>query len=143
MSIESISTPAQIAASFRAIHELRPHVTSPDQLVQQVERQFKVGYTLVGIREGEEYVSVTGFRLMEFLAWGKVIYIDDLVTLPEARGKGHGGMLLDYVRDRAIEHNCDAVHLDTGYARHLAHRLYLNKGFQFSSHHLALNLRSK
>ena len=37
-----------------------------------------------------------------------------------------------------IGHQCDGLHLDPGYARHDAHRLYLRKGLQFNSHHLAL-----
>ncbi len=38
------------------------------------------------------------------------------------------------------EQGCNAVHLDSGYQRHAAYRLYLNKGFVLSSHHLALKL---
>ena len=37
-----------------------------------------------------------------------------------------------------IGHQCDGLHLDPGYARHDAHRLYLSKGLQFNCHHLAL-----
>jgi ribosomal protein S18 acetylase RimI-like enzyme len=32
---------------------------------------------------------------------GKHFYIDDLSTLPESRGKGYGGMLLDHVIELA------------------------------------------
>jgi hypothetical protein len=35
---------------------------------------------------------------------------------------------------------CDEVHLDTGFSRHDAHRLYLNKGFKLSCHHMSLQL---
>jgi GNAT superfamily N-acetyltransferase len=140
MHIETIATPTQIAACFRALKELRPHLTSPEALVAQVERQMQAGYQLAGIRGADDYVSAVGYRLLEFLAWGKVLYVDDLITLPEARGSGYGGQLLDYVKEQAIRQQCDAVHLDTGYARHAAHKLYLSKGYELNCHHLALKL---
>jgi hypothetical protein len=48
--------------------------------------------------------------------------------------------LLDYVIDYAKEHNCAQVHLDTGYQRNAAHKVYLARGFQLNCHHLALDL---
>ena len=81
--------------------------------------------------------SAAGFRLAEFMAWGRVLYIDDLTTLPEARGQGFAGLLLDWLAEYARQQGCQAVHLDTGYTRHAAHRVYLSKGFELSSHHMA------
>lgn len=95
---------------------------------------------MAGIRGSADFVSVVGYRFFESLAYGKLVKIDDLVTLPEARGQGHGGRLIDYVRQEAVANQCASIHLDTGYTRHLAHRLYLDKGFEFSCHHLALRL---
>ena len=78
--------------------------------------------------------------MANFLAWGKVLYIDDLVTEPLQKRQGLGGALLDWLVVEANKLGCDAVHLDTGYARHDAHRLYLNKGFVMSSHHMSKKL---
>jgi GNAT superfamily N-acetyltransferase len=86
-------------------------------------------------------MSVAGYRFMEALAWGKFIYIDDLVTHPDARGKGYAAQLLDYVKDLAIEHDLDAVHLDSGPTRLDAHRLYHSKRYFISAHHFQLNLK--
>lgn len=86
---------------------------------------------------GVELGSAAGFRFCEFLAWGRVLYIDDLTTIPSARGKGYAGALLDWLTEQAAQQGCDAVHLDTGYTRHAAHRLYLSKGFEMTSHHMA------
>jgi GNAT superfamily N-acetyltransferase len=59
------------------------------------------------------------------LAWGKVLYIDDLITDSETRRSGHGGKLLKWVIEQGKKANCDQVHLDSGPQRHDAHRLYL------------------
>jgi GNAT superfamily N-acetyltransferase len=139
--IEQIESAEQIAACFSAFLALRPHLRSAEELVQRVQTQQQAGYRVAGIREGDLYAGVVGFRPMDTLAWGKIIYIDDLSTLPEARGRGHAGALLDYVRSLAVEQDCDAVHLDSGYTRLDAHRLYLNKGFVLAAHHFALKLR--
>lgn len=71
---------------------------------------------------------------------GKQIYIDDLTTSEDGRGKGYGSALLDFVIDLAISKGYDCVSLDSGPSRHTAHRLYLNKGFQINSLHFVKDL---
>jgi hypothetical protein len=47
---------------------------------------------------------------------------------------------MDWMVAHARANGCQGVHLDTGYTRHAAHRLYLRKGLQLNCHHLALDL---
>jgi GNAT superfamily N-acetyltransferase len=129
----------QIDACFEVFLALRPHL-SREAFLAQVLRQQAQGYRILALRENGMVCSAAGFRLCEFLAWGRVLYIDDLSTLPELRGKGHAGQLLDWLIAHAEQQHCAAVHLDTGYGRHDAHRLYLNKGFLLSSHHMSKSL---
>jgi GNAT superfamily N-acetyltransferase len=72
---------------------------------------------------------------------GRSIYIDDLCTLPEARGKGHAKALLQHVLKEAREEELQSIHLDSGHQRHDAHRLYLNFGFDITAHHFAMELK--
>jgi len=128
-----------LLSCFPAFQSLRPHLNA-ETFIQQVTRQASQGYRIIAVRLGNQVPSAAGYRIAEFLAWGKVLYIDDLTTLESARGQGHGGALLDWLIAHAREQGCNAVHLDSGYQRHAAHRLYLRKGFVLSSHHLALTL---
>jgi len=128
---------SEIDACFSAFKALRPHLNS-DEFLSQVRRQQQQSYQILALRTGETIPSAAGFRFAEFLAWGKVLYIDDLTTLPEFRGRGHGDLLMGWMIEHAKSHGCRGVHLDTGYARHAAHRLYLRKGMRFDCHHLAL-----
>lgn len=141
MSVEIFlaDTDAEIEACFPAFQALRPHIELPSFL-PQVRRQQAQGYRILALRHEGMVKSAAGFRFAEFLAWGKVLYIDDLTTLPDERGQGFAGSLLDWLIAHAREYQCQAVHLDSGYARHAAHRLYLHKGFLLTSHHLAFNL---
>lgn len=142
MNTPSIFLPkddGQIESCFDAFSILRPHL-SPELFLPQVRRQESQGYQIVAVMEEGQVSSVAGFRLCEFLAWSRILYIDDLSTQPSSRGKGYAGMLLDWLTDHAQQQGCNAIHLDTGYARHAAHRVYLSKGFELSSHHMAKTL---
>jgi GNAT superfamily N-acetyltransferase len=130
-------TDEDIQACFPAFNALRPHV-QPEQFLPQVRRQQSQGYQILALAQEGVVRSVAGFRLTEFLAWGRVVYIDDLSTLPGERGQGFAGLLLDWLIRHAQENGCRGLHLDSGYARHAAHRLYLNKGLQLNCHHFAL-----
>lgn len=127
----------EIQGCFPVFKVLRPHL-SEDGFLPQVRRQQAQDYKILALKHEGIVKSAAGFRIAEFLAWGKVLYIDDLITLPEEKKRGYAGELLDWLIAYAQNHQCDEVHLDTGYTRHDAHRLYLRKGFQFKSHHLAL-----
>jgi hypothetical protein len=69
-----------------------------------VLRQKSQGYGLCYLRDSQTVVAAAGYRLLEFLAWGKVLYVDDLITLPEKRDSGYAGAvdgLADLARTRA------------------------------------------
>jgi GNAT superfamily N-acetyltransferase len=130
---------ADVEDCFAAFHALRPQLQRA-QFLPQIRRQQLQSYRILALRADGQVVSVAGFRYGEFLAWGKVLYVDDLSTLPEARGRGFGSRLLRWLIEHARARGCAALHLDSGYARHDAHRLYLRHGLRLSSHHLALQL---
>jgi len=139
VEITLINDHSGLKGCFDAFQVLRPHLNLNDFL-SQVDRQREQGYQVLALAENSRVVSVAGFRISEFLAWGKMLYIDDLSTLPEARSRGYGEQLLDWLISHAKDNGCQAVHLDSGYGRHVAHKLYLKKGFLLSSHHLSLVL---
>ncbi len=121
------------------MHALRPHLPETDFL-KTVNEMIHEGYQMTFIEEDGIAASVIGFRYLQFLFNGKHIYIDDLSTLPQYRGKGYGGKLLDYVADFAKQKGFSIVTLDSGHHRSDAHRLYMNKGFKISSHHFSKEL---
>jgi GNAT superfamily N-acetyltransferase len=138
--IQSAADAAGILKCWKVMHELRPHLKE-DSFVALVTEMIKEGYRLAFIEGDEGYaISAIGFRYQQFLYSGKHFYIDDLSTLPEARGKGHAGRLLDHVCALAKQQGFNVVTLDSGHQRFAAHRLYLNKGFVIASHHFSKKL---
>ena len=130
---------ATLARCFELFAVLRPHLDLA-RFLASVREQAREGYRVIYAETDGEIAAAAGFRVGRFLAWGKVLYIDDLIAHPERRRRGAGGALLDWLFAHARELGCDAVHLDSGYQRNHAHRLYLNKGFVLSSHHFAAPL---
>jgi len=124
----------EIEGCWEVVQALRPHLKKESFLLQ-VREMMADGYQMIFITDGEVTVAFAGFRNMHMLYSGKIIYIDDLSTLPHYRGKGYGGMLLDHIHKLAKETGKSGVHLDSGYHRNDAHRLYLNKGYKLASHH--------
>lgn len=129
----------QIGSCYEIMQQLRPHLTSQEKFVEQVHGQLEQGYHLAYIQAEGKVKSLAGFRFLEFLAWGKVLYIDDLISDSHARRNGYATRLLKWVIDEAKKAQVDQVHLDSGPLRHDAHRLYLNHGFKIIGHHFALN----
>ena len=134
--------PDETGLAFRALAALRPHLRDAAQLVDLVDRvQRPNGYRLLAAFEPdlEHAVAVAGFRVAHSLAWGRYLYVDDLSTVPEARGRGHARRLLRWLALEAEREGCDQFHLDSGFGpeRADAHRLYLNERMTVASLHFA------
>lgn len=141
MSEERELSPEETDLAFGPMRELRPHLASVEDFVARVNgAQRPEGYRLVASFAGGDVVSVGGFRRLHTLAWGDLIYIDDLVTLESHRGQGHAHRLLEWIEAEARRLGCGQVHLDSASHRHAAHRLYLNEHFQISSFHFSREL---
>jgi GNAT superfamily N-acetyltransferase len=122
--------------------ELRPHLKEefyPDAVHQTLADN----RMLIFVEENDVAVSAAVFEWGYNLYRGKYIYIDDLTTLPQSRGKGYASQLLDWIMEYAKEKEFDQVHLDSGVnaGRFDAHRLYLNKGFNVTSLHFAMKVK--
>lgn len=139
--------PADAGLALPALQALRPHVPHTASLpaltvyLRTVEPE---GYRLVGaFEEGRtEAAAVAGYRLFTMLAFGRVLYVDDLSTLPEARGRGHARALLTWLEDEARRQGCVGLHLDSGVGEHrfAAHRLYHAAGLNVTSLHFERSL---
>lgn len=99
------------------------------------------GYGLAYLSDGGVR-AVAGFRVSECLAWGKFMYVDDLVSKDGERSKGYGGELFDWLVEHARSEGCDQFHLDSGVQRFAAHRFYLNRRMFIEAHHFGLKLKS-
>jgi GNAT superfamily N-acetyltransferase len=127
---------ADLARCLPALLQLRGHL-SRVSCREQILRQQAAGYRLVFLEAGGRVRSVAGYRLLENLAWGKFLYVDDLVTRTDARDRGYGGRLLTWLIGEARRLGCAEFHLDSGVQRHAAHAFYFKHRLHINSYHFA------
>jgi GNAT superfamily N-acetyltransferase len=140
MKVCIAETDEEIAACYRIMSELRPHL-SQDSFVPLVRRLGKTtGLRLAYLSEGAEIRAVAGYRISEWLAGGKYLEIEDLVSKASDRSKGYGGALFDWLINLAAEHHCRQVRLVSNVRRTDAHRFYLRKGMSLEAHYFSIDV---
>lgn len=130
---------ADVEICKEAILEFRGNLdpeTVVDQVFQMISNE---GFELAFLPDADnkKAAAFIGYRKLNLLRTGPMIYVDDLFTFSEFRGLGYAGALLDYVASEAANEGIKSIHLDSGYPLHTAHRLYLNKGYYLACNHFA------
>jgi GNAT superfamily N-acetyltransferase len=141
-SVRIADSDDDIRSCFPVMRQLRPGYEA-DGFVTQLRRQREQGYRLALLTDDDAVVAVAGYRMGENLAWGKYLYVDDLVTDNARRSSGYGAELMEWLRSVAREAGCDELHLDSGVQRFAAHRFYLNLRMNITSHHFVEELRPR
>ncbi len=77
MMIEHAETDEQIAATFDVMAQLRPHLVRTDYVrlirgLMETER-----FRLVTLLDGGEVRAVAGYRFMDMLYCGRLLYLED------------------------------------------------------------------
>ena len=125
------------------MRQLRPH-HSEDSFLDLVLRAMArpEPYRLSAWVDGDRVLAVAGHRRGECLAWGRYVYVYDLVSDEAARGRGAAWRLMEGVAAEARADGFDQLHLDSGVGptRFTAHRFYLRMGFDITSHHFERDL---
>lgn len=132
--IRDAVTDGDISACHGVMSQLRPHVAA-DAFVGRVRRMERDGYRLAFIADADVVRAVAGYRYLDQLVRGRVLYVDDLVTDAGARSQGYGDALLDWLFEKARASGCTALELDSGVQRKDAHRFYFRKRMTISAYH--------
>jgi GNAT superfamily N-acetyltransferase len=139
--VKEALTDAEIARVYPVMRELRPHVASAAEFLERVRRQQKQsGWRLICVEDAGVPVAVAGFRISEWLAWGKALYVDDLICLESHRGQGFAEALMHWMEELARKEGCAEFHLDSGTHRLAAHRFYHRLKLGIASFHFQKKL---
>jgi GNAT superfamily N-acetyltransferase len=138
VGVKLAESDAEIERCYPVIAQLRPHVTAKE-FVDRVRAQQAQGYRLAYLlaEDSGEAVAVAGFRVMEMLATGRTLYVDDLVTDEAQRSRGYGKAMLDWLQAHARDAGCATFSLDSGTQRREAHAFYFREGMRVTSFHFA------
>ncbi len=134
------TTDVEIKACYPVMQQLRP-AYSEVTFLTQTKKQMQEGYHLAYLKDGRHICSLAGYRYSECLAWGRFLYVDDLITGSEQRSKGYGKLLLEWLVQQAKSHQCCQLHLDSGVQRLDAHRFYEVQEMAKTGYHYAIELK--
>lgn len=140
MDIRLLASEDEIRRCFAVLHELRPHIADPGQLLACVRVMLSEGVSFVALEDEGEIATVATFRIRTMLATGVTMYVDDLVTASHARSRGYGKAMLHWLMDHARERGCQTFSLDSGTFRAEAHAFYFREGLRITSFHFARKL---
>jgi diamine N-acetyltransferase len=94
-------------------------------LQNRLAEMFAAGYQCVGVLAGPvanestgQLLGLAGFSVRTHCFSGRVMYVENVVLLPEARGAGAGQALMRWLEARALRAGCTMVTLDC-YAKNL------------------------
>jgi GNAT superfamily N-acetyltransferase len=139
MTIQLVESDTDLERISGVFLELRGSFTRAG-LLAQMKRQWEAGYRVAYVACDGDVLCVAGFVVTEKLAWGKHLYVDDLVTAAGRRSEGAGAAMIEWLKAYAQRMGCGELHLDSGVQRHDAHRFYRREGFDITSHHFAIRL---
>jgi GNAT superfamily N-acetyltransferase len=129
MIFRELTTDRDLIAAFPLMASLRDRIRE-DTFLAEVRRQQVEGYRLHGAFDGDRLLALAGVRRTHTLARGEHLFVDDLVTAADERGRGHGRALLAWLAERAAESGIRRVHLDS---RSTARGFYEKLGFTFAT----------
>lgn len=138
--IKLAETDNEIERCFPVMAHLRPHLLQAE-FVGRVRSQQAQGYRLTFLEDDGAVVAAAGFRVMEILATGRTLYVDDLVTEETKRSRGYGKAMLGWLQEFARQAGCETFSLDSGTHRQEAHAFYFRERLRVTSFHFARKLR--
>ena len=79
MKVHIAESDAHLRHVSGVLLQLRP-AFDIERLVAQIKEQMRQGYRVAYVEDASEVLCVAGFVVGTKLAWGKHVYVDDLVT---------------------------------------------------------------
>ncbi len=140
MEIKELFSEQETKAAFGTMRQLRTHLSEEEYIGAVGRMRRSDGYRLVAAFDGGEVKCVAGFRVQELLAYGKVLYVDDLVADERARSGSYGRQVMDWLVEEAKRSGCGKLQLDSGVQRYRAHGFYFREGMKISSYHFVKDL---
>jgi len=138
--IRPITSEGDLRTAWPVAQQLRPHLDE-DGFVAQSLRQFDGGFMATALYDDDGVPrAFAGWRVMEMLATGKQVYVDDLVTDETLRSRGYGKTILDWLKIEAKRLGCARLQLDSGTFRKDAHAFYLREGLRIEAFHFGIAL---
>ena len=127
--VRKLRADRDIAAAFPLMRQLRDRLRE-ETFLAEVRRQQVEGYRLFGLFDSDHLCALAGVRRSHTLSRGEHLFVDDLVTAEDLRGRGHGSEILRWLGGYAREQGISRIYLDS---RITAKGFYEKLGFRFNT----------
>ncbi|MGE5277813.1 MAG: GNAT family N-acetyltransferase [Acidobacteriota bacterium] len=112
MDVRELASDEDIAHAFPLMASLRERIRQ-ETFLAEVRRQQIEGYRLFGGFDGDRLVCLAGVRRSHTLAPGEHLFVDDLVTVEEDRGRGRRMEMIRWLAARARAEGVPRLNLDS------------------------------
>ena len=99
-------------------------------------------YKMIGLIDKGELIVYAGVAVQTNLYHKRHLYLFDLVTDEEQRGRGYAKMMLEYLEAYANTAMCENIVLSSNFARKGAHAFYEKNGFVKKSYVFLKTMKS-
>ncbi|HNQ21895.1 MAG TPA: GNAT family N-acetyltransferase [Phycisphaerae bacterium] len=140
--IGPVRSTEDVSRCYPVMAQLRPQLSHAEFCAQVARQQADGGYELAMLELGGVPVAVAGYRHLYAVPYHRFLYVDDLVTAAEWRGRGWGATLFDHLVEYARQAGCLEVQLDSGLWRSDAHRFYFRQGMHIAAFHFRLEVQA-
>ena len=139
MEVKQVTSESELTRVAPALLELRTHFPDEAAIIEQIKQQQTDGYQIAHVESEGEVLCIAGFVIEQKLAWGKHIYVDDLITSSQKRSTGAGKAIMDWLKQFGWDNDCSQLHIDSGVQGFAAHKFYLREGFSIKQPSLCHN----
>lgn len=139
MEIAELISEEQCQQAYEILCHMYPDLTL-EHYKEIIDYKLKTGYHILGVYDGNKMICAAGFWLGMRFYCNKFLQLDNMVTLPEYRGKKAGKMVVDWIKKYAKQEKCERILIDTYVENFDAHRFFYREGFIIRGYHLNYTL---
>ncbi|EZP76864.1 GCN5-like N-acetyltransferase [Parageobacillus genomosp. 1] len=123
MEFLELKTKNEFLASYPVITDFCPELSQIEYL-DYIQEMINDGYRLFSLKIEKKIVTVAIVAIRTDLSNGRHLWISELVTSSLERSKGYGKVMMNHLKEFAIEQKCKKIILYSGLARHRAHHFW-------------------
>lgn len=104
-------------------------------LVERLKEMLQKGYACAGVYDGEKLIGICGIWILTKYYIGRHLEPDNVIILPEYRGKGIGEKLMEWVHAYGKSQGCVAAELNCYVSNSAGQKFWANEGYEILGFH--------
>lgn len=113
---------------------------SEQVLKNRLDEMINQGYECVGVYDKRKLIGISGLWILTKYYAGRHIEPDNVIIMPEYRGKGVGKLLMQWIYKYAKEKGCIASELNCYVTNEKGQKFWFNQGYKILGYHFQKKL---